>query len=174
MRTAPSVAVASLLLAVSLAACGGSDENKAAQASGDAAAASPAASTPAAPALSLQAFHDKAQAACKRLQEEGAALPKPTTPDEATTYVANILEASRRAVTTIKSLTPPAEQADEIQRDFVQPLSDQLDAAVALADPATAGDEDRQAELKKKAVEARDRVNTYAANNDLSACVQPV
>lgn len=126
----------------------------------------------AAPALSLQDFHAKAQAACQRLNDEVRALPQPATEDEVSTYVANIYGSSGRAVTTIKSLRPPAEQADGINRDFLHPLSDQLDAALAMPEAVSKGDKDREAELKKIATEARDRVNAYAANNDLTACVQ--
>lgn len=175
MMRAPSIMFASFVLAASLSACASGDETATETPGGgpSPATSSPvAAPTAAAPALSLTDFHVKAQAACQRLQDEVAALALPTTPDEVSTYVANIYGISRRVVTTIKSLRPPAEQADAINRDFVQPLSDQLDASIALPDAVAAGDKDREEELKETATKARDRVNSYAANNDLTACVQ--
>ncbi|HEV2892027.1 MAG TPA: hypothetical protein VGX28_16755 [Frankiaceae bacterium] len=142
MRRLP-VLLASALLA-SAVACGGDDGGPAASPT-----PSPTTASPTASAMTKEAYVAAANALCARVDKETESLPdEPGTAKELLDGTRTYLASLKKAQGELRALTPPAADAEEVEKNFLavgdkqvevlEGLLPELEAAAAKNDKAAA------------------------------------
>ena len=156
-----------------LAACS-DDDAPSASASG-----APSADTTvsAAPDPALDAFHAEANAICQRRSDQGAALVADNVPDtgeEIADFVAASLVIADGSISEVRSLRPPAEHAEVVARELVDPLAAHFGTQKELTRVAfEKGSEHPEAKVLEDALrETRGQVNNYSREHSLPACIE--
>jgi len=166
-RPMPRVVVASAVLCLAVAACGGESDPQ----------ASPSAS-PSATALSKAEYVAKVNAICARVEADAQNVPEPKTADDYLSVVQTFISTIETAQAELRALTPPAADAAEVEAKFLA-ANDQQALALKVALPAlqAAAQSDDTAAAEKAfgeavtAAETTDEQDEFATSYGLTSCV---
>ena len=161
-RVLSVVAVGCLAFA---AGCGGGDSNS--STTGASGASGVSGATP----LSQDEFVSQANAVCKDVNDQVAALPKPSTADDIASVTQQIIDISNEALPQLDELTPP--ESDQATFDkYVAGVKSQIATADDLVTAAKSGD---QAELQSAAQKlAANSPDQIAEDLNLTECAKNV
>jgi hypothetical protein len=119
--------------------------------------------------LSQEEFQTRANAICQKYNDKLQALESPSSPDEISGFVNQVIPLLRQGISELRALKPPAEAEDDFDR-MLDETEKGIPAAQKLADAAEKNDEAAVQEALDAARKADQASDEIAGKLGLTGC----
>jgi hypothetical protein len=119
--------------------------------------------------LSQEEFQKQANAICQKYNDKLAALGSPSSPDEVSGFVDQVIPLLRQGISELRALKPPTEAEDDYDR-FLDETQKAVPAAQKLADAAEKNDAAGLQEALSEARKADQASDDIATKLGLDGC----